>query len=91
MRIGRVIEVSYPILSKVAVGYHYCSACEAETPEPTLDALVSHARRGDGSVIWPGEGWMPPGWERGLRGGLLCPDCVREVDAVLASRRPKQP
>lgn len=83
----------------IVVGHHDCNVCGAETPQPTTDVLIEHAKRfrennlrGSGCYLWPAsdprDGWQPPGWQFNPD-ALLCPDCVSVKNAALDTRRKK--
>jgi hypothetical protein len=71
-----------------AIGYHNCTACNAETPGPPQDVLDNLARHHSTvSTVWPFEHWQPAGWMKiGPEYGEICPACSRAVMTLLKNR-----
>jgi hypothetical protein len=79
--------VTWTAQRKIVVGHHDCNACGVESPSPTQDQLLKVVReRGNGSYLWPGDDWLPPGWAVLRDYGLFCPECVEAVHAALRKR-----
>lgn len=77
---------------QVAVGFHNCTNCDVETPEPSMSDLIKFAKtRPHGGTLWPGRDasdcWMPPGWTVEYGEGLICPDCTTVKREALTARR----
>lgn len=70
----------------VVVGYRRCAGCGTPTPEPTHSDLIAFAKLGGSEFMWPGERWMPPGWESDTI-GLICPGCGEAKTAAFRQRR----
>ena len=94
-RIGytRVVQWTETFERSVAICFRKCGGCGVETPDPTREMVLKSAQNATNRnrhFMWPSDdiddGVMPEGW-KSKGSDLYCPECLKAVDAALASRK----